>query len=90
MVTTNKRLSANALSQHRRMPSDFAEGDSYESRPYDRFDDWQFKTAFIDFIGEFETAGIQHQLLIGANSLDYYYGQLRTVCLITLLFSRAK
>ena len=34
-----------------RMPSGFIEGDSYESRPYDRFDDWQFKTAFIDFIG---------------------------------------
>ena len=58
-------------------PSNFIEGDSYTSKPYDRFDDWQFKTAFIDFIGEFETAGIQHQLLIGANSLDYYYGQLR-------------
>jgi iron complex outermembrane receptor protein len=61
-----------------RMSSDFVEGDSYESRPYDRFDDWQFKTAFVDFIGHFETGDIQHQLLIGANSLDYYYGQLRT------------
>ncbi|ATD01721.1 MAG: TonB-dependent receptor [Pseudomonadota bacterium] len=61
-----------------RKPSDFIEGDSYQSRPYDRFDDWQFKTAFIDFIGEFETVGVHHQLLIGANSLDYYYGQLRT------------
>ena len=61
-----------------RKPSDFIEGDSYQSRPYDRFDDWQFKTAFIDLIGEFETVGVHHQLLIGANSLDYYYGQLRT------------
>lgn len=60
------------------MPSDFVEGDSYESRPYDRFDDWQFKTAFIDFIGEFKTGSLQHQFLIGANSLDYYYGQRRT------------
>jgi len=51
---------------------------TYTSNPYDRFDDWQFTTAFIDFIGEFETAGIQHQFLIFANSLDYYYGQLRT------------
>ncbi|MGO3421874.1 MAG: TonB-dependent siderophore receptor [Pseudoalteromonas distincta] len=58
-------------------PSNFIEGDSYTSKPYDRFDDWQFKTAFVDFIGEFATAGIQHQLLIGANSLDYYYGQLK-------------
>jgi len=55
-----------------------AQTNTYTSNPYDRFDDWQFKTAFIDFIGEFETAGIQHQFLIGANSLDYYYGQLRT------------
>lgn len=51
---------------------------TYTSNPYDRFDDWQFTTTFIDFIGEFETAGIQHQFLIGANSLDYYYGQLKT------------
>ncbi|PWS53412.1 TonB-dependent siderophore receptor [Pseudoalteromonas sp. meg-B1] len=61
-----------------RKPSDFIEGDSYQSRPYDRFDDWQFKTAFIDFICEFETVGLHHQLLVGVNSLDYYYGQLRT------------
>ena len=61
-----------------RKPSNFIEGDSYQSRPYDRFDDWEFKTAFIDLIGEFETVGVHHQLLIGANSLDYYYGQLRT------------
>ena len=61
-----------------RKPSDFIEGDSYQSRPYDRFDDWQFKTAFVDFIGEFETVGLHHQLLVGVNSLDYYYGQLRT------------
>ena len=60
-------------------PSNFIEGDSYTSKPYDRFDDWQFKTAFIDFIGEFETVGVHHQLLIGANSLDYYYRQMRTV-----------
>ncbi|MBE0419195.1 TonB-dependent siderophore receptor [Pseudoalteromonas nigrifaciens] len=59
-------------------PSNFIEGDSYTSKPYDRFDDWQFKTAFVDFIGEFETFGIQHQLLVGANSLNYYYGQLKT------------
>lgn len=61
-----------------RKPASFSEGDSYESRPYDRFDDWQFKTAFVDFVGEFETFGVQHQFLVGANSLDYYYGQLRT------------
>lgn len=59
-------------------PSDFVEGDSYTSNPYDRYDDWQFTTAFIDFTGEFELAGVEHNLLIGANYLDYYYGQLRT------------
>jgi iron complex outermembrane receptor protein len=59
-------------------PSDFVEGDAYTSNPYDRFDDWQFTTAFIDFSGQFELAGLDHNLLIGGNSLDYYYGQLRT------------
>lgn len=57
---------------------DFVEGDSYTSKPYDRYDDWQFKTAFIDLTSEFKTGNVQHQLLIGANSLDYYYGQLKT------------
>jgi iron complex outermembrane receptor protein len=59
-------------------PDDFVEGDSYTSNPYDRYDDWQFTTTFIDFTGEFELAGVEHSLLIGANYLDYYYGQLRT------------
>ncbi len=57
--------------------SGFVEGDTYTSKPYDRFDDWQFTTKFIDFVGEFDFAGVSHQLLIGANSLDYYYGQLK-------------
>jgi iron complex outermembrane receptor protein len=55
-----------------------AQTNTYISNPYDRFDDWQFTTAFIDFIGEFKTVGIEHQLLIGVNSLDYFYRQLRT------------
>ena len=59
-------------------PSDYQLGDSYTSKPYDRFDDWQFKTAYIDLSGEVQLAGMQHQMLIGANSLDYYYGQLKT------------
>lgn len=57
-------------------PSNFVEGDSYTSKPYDRFDDWQFTTSFIDFTGEFERAGVDHNLLVGANYLDYY-GQLK-------------
>ncbi len=59
-------------------PDDFQEGDEYTSNPYDRFDDWQFTTTFIDFTGNFELAGVEHNLLVGANYLDYYYGQLRT------------
>lgn len=58
-------------------PSNFNEGDEYTSKPYDRFDDWQFITKFIDVTGEFKFAGVNHQLLIGANALDYYYGQLK-------------
>ena len=58
-------------------PKMFKEGDEYTSKPYDRFDDWQFTTKYIDITGEFELAGLQHNLLIGANSLNYYYGQLR-------------
>jgi len=58
-------------------PTDFVEGDSYQSKPYDRFDDWQFKTVFVDFVGELNLFNTDHQLLIGANSLDYYYGQLK-------------
>jgi iron complex outermembrane receptor protein len=64
-------------------PSDFKEGDKYTSKPYDRFDDWQFKTKFIDFIGEFEFGGVEHQLLIGANSLDYSYDQVKADRLVT-------
>ena len=59
-------------------PSSFNEGEEYSSKPYDRFDDWQFKTAFIDFTGEFSLANLEHQVLIGMNALDYYYGQLKT------------
>ncbi|MFB2802747.1 TonB-dependent receptor [Shewanella seohaensis] len=47
----------------------------YKIKPFDRYDDWQHKTAYIDFTGEFALAGMEHQLLIGANYLDYYYGQ---------------
>ncbi|GAA5131289.1 TonB-dependent receptor [Thalassotalea piscium] len=59
-------------------PSDYQQGESYVSKPYDRFDNWQFKTAFIDLNGEVTLAGVEHKLLFGANGLDYYYGQLKT------------
>ena len=47
----------------------------YRISPFDRYDDWQHKTAFVDFTGEFSFAGIEHQFLIGANYLDYFYQQ---------------
>lgn len=47
----------------------------YSIRPFDRYDDWQHKTAYVDFTGEFALAGMDHQLLIGANYLDYFYQQ---------------
>lgn len=61
-----------------KMPSDYQQGESYDSKPYDRSDNWQFKTAFIDLNGEITLGGIEHKLLFGANGLDYYYGQLKT------------
>lgn len=59
-------------------PDNYVLGNDYKYRPYDRFDDWQFKTAYVDLTGEFTTGDIEHEILIGANSLDYYYKQLRT------------
>jgi iron complex outermembrane receptor protein len=61
-----------------RKPVGYQPGNSYQSTPYDRYDDWEFKTAFVDFNGDFEFAGLGHQMLIGANYLDYSYGQLKT------------
>ncbi|GIU20499.1 TonB-dependent siderophore receptor [Shewanella sp. MBTL60-007] len=51
--------------------------DGYYVSPFDRYDDWQHKTGFVDFTGNFYTGDLEHQLLIGANMLDYYYGQLK-------------
>ena len=51
--------------------------DGYTISPFDRYDDWQHKTGFIDVTGDFSTGDFEHQFLIGANMLDYYYGQLK-------------
>ncbi|WP_064608995.1 TonB-dependent siderophore receptor [Photobacterium sp. J15] len=40
---------------------------------YDRWDNWQFDTAYVDFVGEFDALGVDHQMLVGANWLGYYY-----------------
>ncbi|MGL4713332.1 MAG: TonB-dependent receptor [Shewanella sp.] len=49
----------------------------YKIKPFDRYDDWHHKTAYVDFTGEFALAGMEHQFLIGANYLDYFYQQQR-------------
>lgn len=51
--------------------------DGYYVSPFDRYDDWQHKTGYVDFTGNLYTGDIEHQLLVGANMLDYYYGQLK-------------
>jgi iron complex outermembrane receptor protein len=51
--------------------------DGYTISPFDRYDDWQHKTSFIDITSKFSTGSVEHQFLIGANMLDYYYGQLK-------------
>ncbi|MCL1064242.1 TonB-dependent siderophore receptor [Shewanella benthica] len=51
--------------------------DGYTVSPFDRYDDWQHKTGYVDFVGNFSTGGLDHQFLLGANILDYYYGQLK-------------
>ena len=42
----------------------------------DRTDHWVFKTASVDFIGEFDALGVSHQMLFGSNWLGYSYDRL--------------
>lgn len=37
--------------------------DGYTISPFDRYDDWQHKTGFIDFTGDFSTGDFEHKLL---------------------------
>lgn len=46
---------------------------TFDYRGYDRHDNWQFDTAYVDLTGTFEALGVEHQTLIGANWLGYYY-----------------
>ncbi|MDX1303530.1 TonB-dependent siderophore receptor [Photobacterium sp.] len=46
---------------------------TFEYRGYDRWDNWQFDTAYVDLVGDFDGLGVSHQLLVGANWLGYYY-----------------
>lgn len=43
-----------------------------------RHDVWNFKTGYVDFVGEFDAFGAQHQLLIGSNWLGYDYQRQMT------------
>ncbi|QUM81359.1 TonB-dependent siderophore receptor [Moritella sp. 5] len=49
---------------------------SVSYKGFDRRDHWVFNTAFIDFVGEFDALGMQHQTLTGANWLGYYYSKV--------------
>ena len=50
---------------------------TYSHSGSDRSDHWVFQTANIDLVGEFDTAGFGHQLLIGTNWLGYSYDRLQ-------------
>lgn len=50
---------------------------TYSNSGSDRSDHWVFQTANIDLVGEFDTAGLGHQLLIGTNWLGYSYDRLQ-------------
>ncbi|WP_392339107.1 TonB-dependent siderophore receptor [Moritella marina] len=79
----NMKLGYNNQDFRRRDTESFTDPTSYNPttgevtyQVYDRLDHWVFNTAFIDFVGEFDAFGVQHQTLIGANWLGYYYSKL--------------
>jgi len=79
----NMKLGYNHQDFRRRDTESFTDPKSYDPKTgevtyqvYDRLDHWVFNTAFIDFVGEFDAFGMQHQTLIGANWLGYYYSKL--------------
>jgi len=46
---------------------------TYTHGGMDRHDHWVFKTLSVDVKGEFDTAGVDHRLLVGASWLGYSY-----------------
>ncbi|GLP95591.1 TonB-dependent siderophore receptor [Paraferrimonas sedimenticola] len=50
-----------------------SETGEYTLSPFDREDDWQFKTFYVDFTGTVDLAGMEHNLLFGMNGVDYFY-----------------
>ena len=66
----------------RRDVESFSDPSSYDSntgqfsyRGYDRWDHWRFDTAYLDVTGNVTALGMDHQLLVGANWLKYYYAR---------------
>ncbi|QIZ78861.1 TonB-dependent siderophore receptor [Ferrimonas lipolytica] len=54
-----------------------AETGEYAINPFDRFDDWEYNTFYADLSAQFMTGNLDHQLLFGANGVDYRYQQTR-------------
>ncbi|PKF63313.1 TonB-dependent siderophore receptor [Psychromonas sp. psych-6C06] len=50
---------------------------TYSHSGSDRSDHWVFQTASVDLVGDFETAGLGHQFLVGTNWLGYSYDRLQ-------------
>ncbi|TEW54594.1 TonB-dependent siderophore receptor [Psychromonas sp. RZ22] len=50
---------------------------TYTQGGNDRSDNWIYRTANIDLVGEFQTGGIGHQLLIGSNWLGQSYDRVQ-------------
>ncbi len=55
----------------------YDQGGSGRSAGFDRKDNWIFQTASIDLIGEFNTFGVEHKMLLGSNWLGYRYDRLQ-------------
>ncbi|KHT64282.1 ligand-gated channel protein [Photobacterium gaetbulicola] len=79
-LTNNWSLAASYNHQdfERRDIESFSDPESYDGETftynaYDRWDNWQFDTANVDFVGDFDALGVSHQMLLGANWLGYYY-----------------
>ncbi|MBA4503071.1 TonB-dependent siderophore receptor [Marinobacterium marinum] len=46
---------------------------TYKLTGFDRHDTWKFETAYADLNGQFNTGAVRHEVLVGANWLNYYY-----------------
>ncbi|PSW17639.1 TonB-dependent siderophore receptor [Photobacterium sanctipauli] len=48
---------------------------SYQISPFDRYDDWQYHSYFVDTVGYFNALGMEHQTLIGMSGIHQTYRQ---------------